>query len=497
MMSHINKFEMEGYNKYPSDIIVPYGYFLNDSIPFNYRLVTGFLNEYCEELFYRIYLSNRQYNIENKKIALNNNISNILVAHYNHKCLAVSKNRNTFTLPMIYGMAHYTYTNIVYQIDWLYEHQYINQVRGIYFEDGKKRNTRIWATAKMIDEITDFILKQRIYIPETQMVKQLKYGSPVVLKDDSKKLISYPVNRTTKKMIRFLNEYNEFMDSQEIILPIQNEVKDMSDFLSPYFIFIESIYDPISNYNLHIHTNYNIYNTNNTTITPLLRFNDIKYMYLKDLNAQLYRVFNVSLKRGGRFYGADYQGMSENVRGNILIEGEKIIELDFSSLHLTMLYHQTGINFEGDPYLAINDNLELRSLFKMLSLVIINAGTKRDAVRGFNTEVFKDSQRKTNRRFHKENLEKYNLSFNELYNHFIATHRKLEEYFLSGVGIRLQYLDSQIAENVMMHCLRANIPCLCIHDSFIVPEKYRSELEITMQEAYKKVMKTKYQIIIK
>ena len=202
---------------------------------------------------------------------------------------------------------------------------------------------------------------------------------------------------------------------------------------------------------------------------------------------------------GGRFYGGEYQGFPERMRKEILINGEKVVELDYSSYHFTMLYHIMGIDYKSDPYLAVIDNEELRPLLKLLCNILINAGSKRKAVGGFNEEVYiKDAKKdKSKRKNHKKMIEKYNLSFEELYNLFTDVHKPLEKHFLSGVGLSLQNIDSQVAQNVMSHFLKSGIPCLCIHDSFIVPEKYKDELETVMKVTYKKVLNTNYDIKIK
>ena len=51
--------------------------------------------------------------------------------------------------------------------------------------------------------------------------------------------------------------------------------------------------------------------------------------------------------------------------------------------------------------------------------------------------------------------------------------------------VKLQYIDSVISEKVMGHFLKPAIPILGIHDSFIVPENYKDELDGVMKECYK------------
>lgn len=152
-----------------------------------------------------------------------------------------------------------------------------------------------------------------------------------------------------------------------------------------------------------------------------------------------------------------------------------------------MLYHLSGIDYNTNPYLAVNDNPELRPLLKLVCNICINARNKGKAVAGFNHEVYyKDPQRPIGKRkFLREIMEKYHLSFEDLYNQFAQTHKPLEKHFLSGVGLELQYLDSIIAEKVMGHFLKQGIPNLGVHDSFLVPEKHKDELDGVMKEYYK------------
>jgi hypothetical protein len=44
----------------------------------------------------------------------------------------------------------------------------------------------------------------------------------------------------------------------------------------------------------------------------------------------------------------------------------------------------------------------------------------------------------------------------------------IASHFGTGIGLRLQRVDSDIAEQVMLHFADQGIPCLGVHDSFIV-----------------------------
>ena len=61
-----------------------------------------------------------------------------------------------------------------------------------------------------------------------------------------------------------------------------------------------------------------------------------------------------------------------------------------------------------------------------------------------------------------------------------AAHPKIEEYIHSEVGVKMQYLDSQITEAILVDITKQGIPCLPIHDSYIVPAKYEEHLHNAM-----------------
>jgi hypothetical protein len=196
------------------------------------------------------------------------------------------------------------------------------------------------------------------------------------------------------------------------------------------------------------------------------------------LNGKIHSIYHRgSFKKGGRFYGGGYQSFNKEQRSKILINGEKVIELDYGGLHLRMLYHLEGIDYQGDPYDVFNGNKELRKLMKVISLICINARTEGKAINGINNLFFEEPQLKSI-------AAKNGLIAKELIKSFKSFHNQIEKYFFSDKGVDLMYYDSQIAEEVLKYFLKREIPCLPIHDSFIVPEKYRNELYQVMKETY-------------
>ena len=54
----------------------------------------------------------------------------------------------------------------------------------------------------------------------------------------------------------------------------------------------------------------------------------------------------------------------------------------------------------------------------------------------------------------------------------------------SGIGLKTQYIDSQIAEAVMLDLLKEDVVVLPVHESFVFPAGYQSALEASMKHHF-------------
>jgi hypothetical protein len=137
--------------------------------------------------------------------------------------------------------------------------------------------------------------------------------------------------------------------------------------------------------------------------------------------------------------------------------------LDFSGLHPRMLYAEVGLALPYDPY-DVGQPGEFRDIIKQVFNAMINAGKHGiEQPDDYDTEAM-------------------GMTFDQLQERIKAKHEPIAIFFFTGAGLRLQYRDSCIAEKVMMHFAKQGIPCLSIHDSFIVQERYARELEAVMRE---------------
>ena len=170
---------------------------------------------------------------------------------------------------------------------------------------------------------------------------------------------------------------------------------------------------------------------------------------------KLHRVFIiVVLKMGGRFYGGWWQSIPSRLRPFITINGKETVELDYSSMHPRMLYAHIGMQCPDDPY-DVGLNPKYKDLIKKAFNALINA---RGRIEQFNNPedgpVFDEDE--------------IGMSWNEFLKHIKSYHPKLKGLFGTGIGLKFQRTDSDIAEATMLHFARQNIPVLPVHDSFIM-----------------------------
>ena len=68
-------------------------------------------------------------------------------------------------------------------------------------------------------------------------------------------------------------------------------------------------------------------------------------------------------------------------------------------------------------------------------------------------------------------------------------HRPIAKHFNSGIGLKLQRVDADIAELVMLRMMQKDIPVLPIHESFISWIGQRDNIINEMKLAYRERMK--------
>ena len=134
---------------------------------------------------------------------------------------------------------------------------------------------------------------------------------------------------------------------------------------------------------------------------------------------------------------------------------------------------------EGDLYQLDNIPSVYRKIIKKAVNIAINANDIKSAMSAIQNEMLVFC----------EETELQPIRPKLLLKEILAKHEKIKDYFCSGYGTRLQYLDSQIAEKIMLKLGEEGIGCLCIHDSFIVAEEYKDILLELMRDYFYEIFK--------
>ncbi len=203
------------------------------------------------------------------------------------------------------------------------------------------------------------------------------------------------------------------------------------------------------------------------------------------LNPVLIAIFRIKFTLNGRLYTRGYehyQGLGPDEREEITINGDSVVELDYSGLHPHLLYAKEGRQLNKDPYSIVDKRPEARTFLKHILLCMINAKDESNAEKAANFWL-KDEHTQ------REKLKEIGITrARPLIKAFRKAHKKIGHYFCNGndTGLRIMNLDSSIALDIVHHFAKKNIPILAIHDSFIVQEKYKEELRQVMEGTYEK-----------
>jgi len=183
----------------------------------------------------------------------------------------------------------------------------------------------------------------------------------------------------------------------------------------------------------------------------------------------LRRIFNsTSFDEGGRFYGAWWQNIPSAYRAYVTIDGKFTDEFDYGRLHPTILYAQKKLELDFDAY-DIGIGNQHRDIVKQAFNAMVQAKSKL-------TSPPNDIDWKSTGR-----------SWKRLRQLILDRHEPIKDSFFCGMGNRLQFQDSQLAERVMLRFMKKDIPILPVHDSFIIIRGLYSELLTLMHEEFEKM----------
>lgn len=201
------------------------------------------------------------------------------------------------------------------------------------------------------------------------------------------------------------------------------------------------------------------------------------------LNKYYYRLFaDETLSQGGRFFRAWWQNIKSRYRHYITIDFQRTVELDFSNIQPKIAYFLAGHTPpNGDLYnIPTVPNAKDSSIRKTI---------KRYLIAMFYAErQFKEND---------EDVLPKGWTPKQMIDAIKEHHKPIAHLLLSPdkMGMRLQFLESQIVHYLNQRMKHNNISILSIHDSFITPEQHEKTLKNAMQELFSSIL-TSHDVIV-
>ncbi len=202
----------------------------------------------------------------------------------------------------------------------------------------------------------------------------------------------------------------------------------------------------------------------------------VKGELLSPLLLSLTRIFSdASYERGGRYY-SNFQQFKSQLRLMLTIDGEPVSEIDYKSLHPSLLYQRAGLPEPKEDAYTITGYP--RKVVKKAFNILINR--KKPAPATHSLIYFLNKDKEVRELVGQPIKAPY---CEELEAAIRAHHKDIEHYFCSGVGLELQHHDSQLCSHILDYFLTQTEGSLIVpvHDSFICKQ---SELPI-LAEAIK------------
>jgi hypothetical protein len=265
---------------------------------------------------------------------------------------------------------------------------------------------------------------------------RIEKGETIILKDRAGHLMPYKDTERTHRMRRFVEAFNEAEACWDIQLPASGAVKE----------------------------------------GYLLRFlptdeGDAEFVVNTTLRT-LFRVFNHGVwTKGGRYYGGWWQGVRSRDRTFFILNGSEIDELDIKHCHPELLYAKAELRLDGDAY-DLGGGWT-RDQGKQAFNTLLNSANYQEALYSIANQVF-----------HGE-IDPAAM----IIRHVRRRHPKIDErgLFCSGAGLELMNADAEVCHDVLRDlAIKAKVPVLPVHDSFIVRKRDVGLLREAMDRALAK-----------
>jgi len=222
------------------------------------------------------------------------------------------------------------------------------------------------------------------------------------------------------------------------------------------------------------------------------------------------------LKHGGRWY-CEAQQLPKKKRKNIRFIRSKSVELDYSAMHIGLLYSMVGeqIDWSVDPYQVGRLSKYPRGFVKLALLRLVNSadigafkaiitrsGSKENKLEVKHARIEYENAKKIypfqlERGFDAQPPRKpaildqiiegapVGVTGEKFLKDVQSAHKPIAKLFgQPDLGIQLQWLDSEVMTLVLSELTAIDVPAIPIHDSVVVPKRHEIKTKSIMEKCY-------------
>ena len=342
-----------------------------------------------------------------------------------------SRDRNHYAGQRRYLHDHVSYSSMIRAVDVLNDHKLIRDFRT---RPSPRAELRSFFLA------SDCLGRVLAGLSEVQIVNRPK--ELIILRGAGKLPVDYRETRVTRSARQELRELNEFLSAICITLDHPDVTLQLGNRLA------------------------------------------VGGQLISTSQRELYRVYTESFVCNGRFYGGFWQNLPSRVRSDGLrINGESVVELDYRACHLRILSRLAGqdLPFDDPTFDPFSVAGMERRLVKSAFVIMLNTRSREGAQRALALDLAE------RRGLSRPTTEDYGLA-RKLLQTVESEFPFSAKFWCCRYGLRLLYIDAEICGEVLRVLKGLDIPCLPVHDSFIVPDRYREVLAEVMENAFQIVM---------
>ena len=377
-------------------------------------------------------------------------IANVIITNLGFADVGESLNylrgKKHFKKGTYYDYEGFTYGPFKRVVDLLADAGYMTYTIGDYDKKIGKVYSTMSPTQKFKDKVATIIINQ----------KDINFRPPMPVMLKEKKVIEEYLDKNGKKQEKIVN--GEFKELKADAKHTKTKIRLMSR-------YYDEIMKHDFSWNAPKEMREQIKNKKGTT--------------LPDLN-NIYPVctFTGNMSNGGRMYRAFWISCPKDARQYIKMDGEYLVDIDWAACHIALLYDKIGSEIPQNPY-GITKEGFYRDIAKKLMLTLINIEPKNrhtasekqlraKVMLAIRKDIIKIARKYGY--YHPEYHKLFRRQAIELIELLQEAHYEIADMFFSGIGLELQFRESENMREVMKMALTKGVVVLPCHDGCLVKE---------------------------